>query len=131
MKEIKELNVDNFTNFEELIQKIIEIHEQLFPNATLNSQLDKFQEEFEETKEAIGKQEQYKEEIADMFIVGCGIKRYNRAVGLAIIKSILDDFETTEQLYDLAKQIINKMNKNINRKWDNKNGLYKHISIVN
>lgn len=126
---IKELNVDDFEDFQELAEKVSEIHAQLFPDATLKSQIEKFEEEFEEVEHAakvLMSDEETKNELADLYIVACGIKRFSEPL-FAILQAGLVKGIPDRQEY--AEAIITKMNKNIKRKWDNKNGLYKHTTL--
>lgn len=125
---IEELNVENFDDFFTLAEKVSEVHAQLFPDATLDSQIKKFEEEFDEVKHAakvLKSDEETKNELADLFIVACGIKRFSEPLftilQAGLVKGVLNRLE-------YAEAIVNKMNKNIKRKWNNTNGLYKHTT---
>lgn len=126
---IKELDVEDFDDFQELAEKISEIHAQLFPDATLNSQIEKFEEEYEEAEYAAKVQqsnEETKNELADLFIVACGIKRFSEPLFIVLQAGLVKDCPDRQEY---AEAIVNKMNKNIKRKWNNKNGLYKHVTL--
>lgn len=140
--EIKELeNIDNecLLNF---MEKVAYVHRELFKDVTLMSQITKYSEEYNEMKEATKyideNPEAFYEELADMFIVACGILRFNEALGKCLCKSIVDDFiykrndKGEDYLYELTSKVIEKMNKNIKRVWSKtKDGNYKHVSSYN
>jgi hypothetical protein len=121
----KELNIEDFENFQELAEKITEVHEELFPDATLETQCAKFEEEFEEFREARN-DEEIKSELADLFIVACGIKRFNYGIFYILFRGLIEGIPDN---HEFAEAVIAKMNKNIKRKWDNRNGLYKHTTL--
>lgn len=126
---IKELNVNDFEDFQELAEKIMEVHEELFPDATLESQIEKFEEEFTEVEHAakvLMSDEETKNELADLYIVACGIKRFSEPLFTILHAGLVKDVPDRQEY---AEAIINKMNKNIKRKWNNKNGLYKHTTL--
>lgn len=126
---IKELNVEDFEDFDELAEKVSKIHAQLFPEATLESQIKKFEEEFEEVEHAakiLVSDEETKNELADLFIVACGIKRFSKPLFTILEAGLIEGIPDRQEY---AEAIVNKMNKNIKRKWDNKNGLYKHTTL--
>lgn len=126
---IKELNVEDFEDFDELAEKVSKIHAQLFPEATLESQIKKFEEEFEEVEHAakiLVSDEETKNELADLFIVACGIKRFSKPLFTILEAGLIKGIPDRQEY---AEAIVNKMNKNIKRKWDNKNGLYKHTTL--
>lgn len=122
---IKELDIRDFENFQELADRVMEVHEELFPDATLETQCAKFDEEFEEFRTSKN-DEETKFELADMFIVACGIRRFNYGIFHMIFYGILQGIPDN---HEFAEAIVAKMNKNIKRKWDNKNGLYKHTTL--
>lgn len=126
---IKELNVNDFGDFQVLAEKVSEVHAQLFPDATLDSQIKKFEEEFDEVEHAatvLKSDEETKNELADLFIVACGIKRFSRPLFLILFAGLIND---VPDRLEYAEAIVAKMNKNIKRKWNNKNGLYKHTTL--
>ena len=140
--EIKELEIINNESLLDFMERVRDKHQELFKDVTLMSQITKFSEEYNEMEEAnvyIDKDpDAFYEELADMFIVACGILRFNVALGKCLCKSILDDFiykkdeEGNDYLGVLAIKVIEKMNKNIKRVWSKtKNGNYKHVSSYN
>lgn len=129
MEKIEKLELKNDLEVGEFVDIIKDCHEKLFPDATLLTQCEKFEEEYNEFKAT-----EYKDakELADMFIVACGIYRFNKALGQCLCKSILSDFyEDDLRLTVFTHLVVNKMNKNIDRVWDNKSGYYHHVSTVN
>lgn len=115
--------------FSTLFDKVVEVHKKLFPDAILQSQCDKYDEEFEEFENAKDGEE-ICNEFADMFIVAAGISRFNKHLGAHLgqlmVKSLGDD---NKMRMDLAEAVVAKMNKNIDRKWDNVDGFYKHTTL--
>lgn len=110
----------------ETIYTIIKWHEETFPDATLEGQLDKYQEEQNEWIES-----NYSDvsELADMFIVACGIARFDLHEGFFYISDVYDWYANVEglQMFDLTEAINKKMEINRQRKWDKGNGEYKHV----
>ena len=140
--EIKELEQTNYESLKDFIERIVNKHKELFPDVTLMSQIAKFSEEYDEMIEAdkhINEElDKFLEELADMFIVACGILRFNEALGKCLCKSIVDDFVYKEDdagnnyLSELTTKVIEKMNKNIKRVWNKTaDGNYKHVSYLN
>lgn len=126
---IEELNVEDFEDFITLAEKVSEVHAQLFPDATLESQIKKFEEEFAEVEHAasvLKSDEETKNELADLFIVACGIKRFSEPLFTILQAGLVKD---VPDRLEYAEAIVNKMNKNIKRKWNNTNGLYKHTTL--
>lgn len=123
--EIKELENIDKEMFLDFIKRIKNKHQELFKDVTLMSQITKYSEEFNEMEEATKhideNPEAFYEELADMFIVACGILRFNEALGKCLCKSIADDFiykrdeEGHDLLFELTGRVIEKMNKNIKR----------------
>lgn len=110
----------------ETIQSISEWHKQTFPDATLEGQIKKFNEERDEYK-----QTPTFFELADMFIVACGISRFDSILALDYFKEVHKKLQRKKWLYfnakDLFIEIINiKMNTNRRRQWNKVGGLYKH-----
>lgn len=126
---INELNVEDFDDFITLAEKVSEVHTQLFPDATLDSQIKKFEEEYAEVEHAatvLRSDEETKNELADLFIVACGIKRFSEPLFTILHAGIMDG---VPDRLEYAEAIVNKMNKNIKRKWNNTDGLYKHTTL--
>ena len=140
--EIKELEQINNETLLEFIERVRDTHQELFPDVTLMSQIVKFDEEFAEMIEAnkhmAEEPDKFLEELVDMFIVACGIARFNKALGYCLCKSIADDFIYKEDdkgnnyLSEFTIKVIEKMNKNIKRVWSKTaDGNYKHVSYLN
>lgn len=126
MSNIKYIELNKDETFFSLFEKVSKVHEQLFPNATLESQCAKFDEEYKEFEDADGIDICL--ELADCFIVAAGIYRFNKGLGDFIGKSISASLKDNQSLRgSLAVAIVTKMNKNIDRQWNNKDGYYKHI----
>lgn len=140
--EIKELEIINNETLLDFMERVRDKHQELFKDVTLMSQITKFSEEYNEMEEAFKhfdeNPEAFYEELADMFIVACGILRFNEALGNCLCKSIVDDFiykkdeKGNDYLSVLTTKVIEKMNKNIKRVWSKtKDGNYKHVSSYN
>ena len=109
----------------ETMQSIMEWHRATFPHATLEGQLAKYQEEQEEW---IKSEHKDLYELADMFIVACGIARFDIREGLFYMYDVYDWFDSTNgiEFEQLEKAIYKKMKKNRKREWNENNGYYKH-----
>ena len=140
--EIKELEIINNETLLDFMERVRDKHQELFKDVTLKSQITKFSEEYNEMEEAFKHFDEnpdaFYEELADMFIVACGILRFNEALGNCLCKSITDDFiykkdeKDNDYLCVLTTKVIEKMNKNIKRVWSKtKDGNYKHVSSYN
>lgn len=108
----------------ENIVSIIKWHEDTFKDATQEGQVKKFVAERNEYRQSCSRDVM---ELADMFIVACGIARFNSLVAMAAFAQVnkelgLSNFTTNE----LEEAINKKMKINRNRKWDFQNGLYQH-----
>lgn len=113
------------TNMKETIKSIIEWHEQTFPDATLEGLLEKYQDELQELAAS-----NYKDitELADMFIVACGICRFSLARGMTAFWKVADlagGMFLIKGLFDAA--VNNKMAINRKRKWEKQGNTYQHI----
>lgn len=112
---------------DELKKRIIDWHIATFPDATLESQLLKFEEEFKEWVDSATKKkkdyDEYMFEFADAFIVALVLsERFGSCVGgyfvgLANLRNRKDD---------LILYINKKMGINEKRKWKKVNGVYRH-----
>lgn len=108
----------------ETIKSIIDWHEITFPDATLLGQKEKYHKEFQEWYmsgcEDIS-------ELADMFIVACGIARFNTIEAMFCFGRVDDNLTisvfTTKEL---EKAIDKKMEINRKRKWNFQDGQYQH-----
>ena len=105
------MNKDKWT---ELASEITEWHENCFPDATLEGQLVKLEEEFTEWMAATGV-EDYGKELADIFIVCCGLGRWNTVTGRIITMGLLNDLTHYNDVF--YKQVYNKHQKNKARIW--------------
>ena len=94
--EIKELEIINNETLIDFMERVAYVHRELFKDVTLMSQITKFSEEYNEMEEAYKHIDEnyvaFYEELADMFIVACGILRFNEALGKCLCKAITDDF---------------------------------------
>lgn len=110
----------------ETVASIIEWHTKTFPDATLEGQINKFKEEYDEYKSEF----QTKQELADMFIAACGIARFDSVIALeffAVVYQILHEWSIIGAIYVFKGLIDDKMEKNRRRVWEKtKNGLYHH-----
>lgn len=108
----------------ETIKSIIEWHETTFPDATLEGQVEKFKKE---RQEWLDSNEKDISELADMFIVACGIMRFGRtesAICFGCVGSFLRYSDFTDS--DFRKAVDKKMEINRQRKWNFENGQYQH-----
>lgn len=100
----------------ETIDTIIQWHKETFPDATLDGQIRKFEEETDEFKTATA--ENKLEELADMVIVSAGIQRFNTPLGVQTRQ--LCYLWTADYRYDMCELWIAieiKMEKNRKRVW--------------
>lgn len=111
----------------ETIKSIILWHEQTFPDATLEGQIEKFDDELSEYGES-----ECLEELADLFIVACGIARFDFIEALpcfAKVERLLKVWEKISVSRRAFEVVVNeKMQKNKKRKWTIGKGNYQHIS---
>ena len=110
----------------ESFETIINWHEETFPEATFEGQKKKFEEE--ETEWLNASEEDKLWELADMFIVACGIARFDCEYALQCFASVNDKVDDWEA-FGIA--IIEKMKVNKKRQWSKGNGEYKHIGADN
>ena len=107
----------------ETIETIIQWHRETFPDATFEGQQQKWEDEFQEFCDSGIKDIS---ELADMFIVACGIARFDSIGALGFFVSI-SRFVGTK--YDeLRNAVQEKMKINRARKWDFAGGKYQHIA---
>lgn len=106
------------------LEKISKEHEKLFPVCTLESQVLKMEEECKELY-MVQNTDNAVKELADCIIVCAGIYRFTpnfaRTVANEIINANIDIVE------ELEKEVNRKWQINLKRKWEFKNGVYKHI----
>lgn len=116
----------------ETINTIIEWHEQTFPDATLEGQEQKWQDERREWEDTSYGSRYELEELADMVIVCCGIMRFDYTEGFCYLTSTLCKIGVMAYNgTDLWRAVEKKMAINRNRKWDKKNGNYQHVEETN
>ena len=110
---------------EETIQSIIQWHTETFPNATLEGQLQKFEDELQELLES-----NYEDitELADIFIVACGICRFSLTRGMTAFWKVADltaGMLLIKEQFEAA--VDEKMAINRKRKWGCNKGYYQHV----
>ena len=109
-------------NWEKLEKEIIDWHAKTFPDATMEGQLIKLEEEMNELSNSANSEEELKE-AADVYIVLCGLKRWDSYIG-KFVKDFW--FLPTISLYNA---IVEKMNKNKARTWaKTTEGSYHHTN---
>lgn len=108
----------------ETIDTIIKWHAETFPEATLDGQLAKYKEEYNEWLKTERDSEEELYEAADMVIVSIGIARFDYATGLIYLKLSLGKADNISKQWQ-AVEI--KMEKNRKRIWNKTgNGTYHH-----
>jgi hypothetical protein len=110
----------------ETIKTIMDWQEQTFPDATLEGQLEKYQEE---QQEFIESNYQDVSELADMFIVACGIARFDIREGSYYFADIADWMGSDIPIdwQPLQDAVDQKMAKNRKRVWNKTaEGTYHH-----
>ena len=129
-RQMAEIVCENYIGAEivemnETIYTIMRWHAETFPDATLEGQLVKYQEELNEWIES---NYSNASELADMFIVACGIARFDLQEGFFHIADVYDWYASAEelQLAGLEDAVNKKMEINRQRKWNKGNGEYKH-----
>lgn len=108
----------------ESIKSIIQWHEDTFKDATLEGQIKKFNVEYLEYRMSNPKDIT---ELADMFIVACGIARFDYIKSFSrftLIDEILEFSSFTDSVF--RKAVDEKMKINRQRKWNFENGFYQH-----
>ena len=112
----------------ETIQSIIQWHTETFPNATLEGQLKKFEDEVKEFWECGLLSEDAATELADCFIVACGIARFSNVEAINafsfVVGYLLNDKKLTK-MFNVA--VDKKMQINRKRKWGCNKGYYQHV----
>lgn len=100
----------------ETILSIAKWHEETFPDATLEGQVKKWNEELKDFRET-----NYRDahEFADMFIVACGIARFDINLGLYYFAEIYDwlGSDIPFDVKELIDATNEKMEKNRKRVW--------------
>lgn len=109
-------------DWEKLEKEIIEWHTKTFTDATIEGQLIKLEEEMNEFLNSETKEEKLKE-AADIYIVLCGLKRWDSYIG-----NFVKDFWFTP-VPTLYNAVVEKMNKNKARVWTKTTeGIYHHTN---
>ena len=116
---------------DETIDSVVSWHRKTFPNATVKGQLDKWDEEYAEFRDACrhGTILEQIKELVDLYIVACGIMRFHTEAGCA---KMLHWCELRKQhaffLPTVLEELNKKMKKNRARKWEYLgNGNYHHV----
>ena len=105
------------------LEKMAKEHEKLFPNATLESQVWKLEEEIKECEQA-ETEEELQKEIADFVIVCAGLSRWCPEVAQLLIKK--QGFSPEQK--EIIKELVNrKWQINLKRKWEWNGKTYHHI----
>lgn len=111
----------------ETIQSIIQWHTETFPDATLEGQRIKFWEEMEEFDSAPYYTERVTE-LVDMFIVACGVARFNMTEALSEFACVRERGNYKNIVWEDFEKVIDvKMQINRKRKWGCNKGYYRHI----
>lgn len=113
----------------ETIQTIIDWHTEMFPDATLDGQLAKFDEERKEFDNTSWGVWDEVEELGDMFIVACGIMRFDMKQGMSALEEVFFKLGVTNYTSDdLWHAVVEKMKKNRARVWKKTGeGTYHHV----
>lgn len=110
---------------------IMNWHAKTFPRSTLEGQIEKFHEELTEALDAYNADSPatvVADELADMFIVACGILRLDPVCGAKAFSDLLNvKFGMQVSARRLNNAINRKMESNAARKWRYRNGQYKHV----
>lgn len=112
----------------ETIASIMLWHEQTFPDATLEGQEQKWDDERLEWENTSSGTPDELLELADMVIVCCGIMRFDYAEGFNYLASTLGRIQVMPTNgKDLWEAVERKMAINRNRKWGKQGNSYQHI----
>ena len=108
----------------ETIKTIMEWHEETFPGATLTGQIKKFLEEAREYN-----QNPSVDELVDMYIVACGVARFNSLMAMkyfGLVKRLQKNTRGAG-VKNFHSAVYKKMKKNRNRVWGKSgDGVYHH-----
>ena len=125
-------------------EQIVEWHKKAFPNATLETQLKKVEDELQEMQDAIDKFLKDKtssddpiEEVADVYIASVVLAvRFNSMIGALVynihIKSISElMIKSADCAEAVLKAVDAKMDKNVKREWNETTpGYYQHKETI-
>lgn len=101
------------------LASIIQWHKDTFPKATLIGQTEKFIEESKEYRETAPGSVERLSEIADLFIVACGIMNQSLLLGLDYMKKVTELIRENCQCWNVIQAEIDyKMSKNRKRVWE-------------
>lgn len=101
----------------ETILSIAKWHEETFPDATLDGQIEKYNEEYDEFYEADTPKDAVVE-LADMFIVVCGIARFSAMDALFYFHEVDHELGINSISFEqLSNAVDKKMEKNRKRVW--------------
>ena len=111
----------------ETVLTIAKWHQETFPDATMEDQLRKFDEEMKEYNCSPSY-----EELADMFIVACGLCRFDLIVALSYFAIVAGTLSERKEIYSSAIfpiKVDEKMEKNRKRTWEKTpQGNYHHTN---
>lgn len=115
----------------ESILTIAKWHEETFPDTDFNGQMEKwFEERIEWQSSCNPTQHGDILELADMFVVACGLTRFNSTEAMFCFARICDELASSGfATQDLEHAIDAKMERNRARAWKKQdNGTYHHIA---
>jgi hypothetical protein len=119
---------------DETIDSVLSWHRKTFPNATANGQLNKWDEEYAEFRDACrhGTILEQIRELVDLFVVACGIMRFNTEAGCMKMLHWCELRKEHAYFFPTVLEELNKkMKKNRARKWEYLgNGNYHHVKGV-
>lgn len=98
------------------LDSIAKWNEETFPDATLGGQLEKLEEELKEASETTTNKD-FTKELADVFIVLGGLRRWNSKVGTYHQNTTLEEMPNP-MMAKLLIAIIKKMEINRKRVWE-------------
>lgn len=111
----------------ETIKSIIDWHEQTFPDATLEGQEQKWEDERDEWENTSYGSKYELEELADMVIVCCGIMRFDYVEGFNYLAATLGRIQVMPTNgKDLWGAVERKMAVNRQRKWNKIGNKFQH-----
>ena len=110
----------------ETVYSIASWSQEVFQEANLEAQLKKFKEE---KAEWLATDRTDIEELADMAIVACSTARFSVVEAMFCFGRVEEELcHSVFTTRELEEAINKKMQKNLLRTWDKKDGLYQHIS---
>lgn len=113
------------------LEKMAKEHEKLFPNATLESQVWKLEEELKEFQSTETEQDEMKE-LADVLIVCGGLYRWCPLLAKTQADSVYGTICYIDvRVSDFEKEVNRKWQINLKRKWEWNGKTYHHIEEKN